>query len=225
MNRVSVGVDGYAGGWVAVALAGDGAFTRAWAAANLVELLADVPVEAPVGIDIPLGGVAAGWRRADEQGRLLLGSRRSTLFLVPPRSLWDLPYTEANAEHRRLTGGGLSKQTWNLFRKMVEAEAYRSNAGRSLREVHPELVFTAMASSPLPSKRTWSGQMRRRALLASVGVVLPDDLGEAGAVPPDDVLDAAAVAWCAHRFDAGARRVPDSPDQCDEFGRPIEIWY
>jgi predicted RNase H-like nuclease len=224
MTRPSVGIDGYSGGWVAVALAGDGAFVRAWPGPSLAELLAGVPVDTGVGIDIPLGGVAAGWRHADEQGRLLLGSRRSTLFRVPPRPLWDLPYADANVEHRRLTNGGLPKQTWNLFRKMMEAEEYDAGA-HSLREVHPELVFAAMAGVPIASKRSWAGQMRRRALLGGVGVVLPDDLGSAGAVAPDDVLDAAAVAWCAHRFDAGARHVPESPDQYDGRGRPIVIWY
>ena len=50
------------------------------------------------------------------------------------------------------------------------------------------------------SKKTWNGQMERRALLAAQGIELPDQLDElAGKAPVDDLLDAAAAAWTAWR--------------------------
>lgn len=224
-RAVFVGVDGFDKGWVAVALGADGTFVRAWPARTLSELLEPVEVQPPVGIDMPLGGVATGWRTADLEAKARLGKRASTIFLVPPRSVWELTsYPVANAELKRLTGAGLTWQAHGLFRKMLEAEA--AGEKYELIEVHPELAFAGMAGRPLPPKHTWAGQAQRRALLAEVGVVLPDDLGPAGVVPPDDVLDAATVAWCAYRFGrGGARHVPDPPDQTDAFGRPIVIWY
>src|SRR3712207_3556125 len=113
-----------------------------------------------------------------------------------------------------------------------------------------------MAGAPLAyAKKTWSGQARRRELLARHGIVLPDMLGPAGQAPPDDVLDAAAVAWSAppasplpDRGGPAGRPPPDvlrdagggawsaqgrgtktpaiSPDPPQEYdGSRIAIWY
>ena len=221
---ISVGADGYPGGWVGVELA-DGAFRRAWVGSTVEALLAGVPPDAVVGVDMPVGLVDAGWRTADLRARSLVGARRSTVFAIPPRDVWaaaDL--AQAQARCRDLTGSGLSAQTWALRRKVLEVAAY---PGR-LFEVHPELIFTTIAGRPLRyGKRTWSGQASRRSLLARVGVVLPDDLGPAGVAAVDDVLDAAAVAWCAYRIGLGeGRHVPDPPAEHDrDTGHPIVIRY
>jgi len=219
---ISVGADGFPGGWVAVE-GRDGSFVRAWPASTLDELLAGVPADAVVGLDMPVGLVDAGWRTADREAAARLGPRRASVFAVPPRAVWaadDL--TDAQRRCRELTGSGFSAQTWALRRKILEADAL----SRPLYEVHPELVFAGLAGGPLPyGKKTWNGQAARRALLAGVGIAPPDDLGPAGGVPVDDVLDAAAVAWCAYRIGLGrARHLPDPPTQHDR-GRPIVIWY
>jgi predicted RNase H-like nuclease len=227
VERRSIGVDGYAKGWVAVALS-DGSFERAWSSSSLPALLSDVAPGTPVGVDIPLGGLESGWRTADREARRLLGARRGSVFSVPPRPVWQLDSHEAaSALCRELTGSGFSIQAWGLMRKMLDAERYRDVGLCELYEVHPELVFRRLAGQALEyGKKTWNGQCRRRALLAGEGVVLPGDLGTAGAVPVDDVLDAAAVAWCSYRIVTGtATSVPDPPDQYDHAGRPIVIWY
>ena len=101
-------------------------------------------------------------------------------------------------------------------------------------EVHPEVSFHALAGRPLAaSKRQWNGQMERRALLAGVGIRIPDALGEAGTVAVDDILDAAAAAWSAGRIASGgggltpiaARARRRWPPDRDDAGRPIAIWY
>jgi predicted RNase H-like nuclease len=91
-------------------------------------------------------------------------------------------------------------------------------------EVHPELCFARLAGQPLPdSKRTWTGAMHRRRLLADN--VLPDDLGPAGrAAAIDDVLDAAAAAWTARRIALGqALPLPDPPEPLAN-GHTAAIW-
>jgi predicted RNase H-like nuclease len=221
---ISVGADGFPGGWVAVELH-DGAYARAWVASTVEILFAGVADGAFVGVDMPVGLVDTGWRTADLRARGLVGARHNAVFRIPPRAVWQADdLTEAQRICRDLTGAGLSAQTWSLRRKILEVATY---PGR-LFEVHPEVVFSSMAGLPLAhGKRTWNGQATRRALLARAGVVLPDDLGRAGAVPVDDLLDAAVVAWCAHRIGLGrARHVPDPPAEHDRYtGRPIVIWY
>jgi predicted RNase H-like nuclease len=221
---ISVGADGFPGGWVAVELR-DGAFERAWVSSTVEALLAGVADGAFVGVDMPVGLVDAGWRTADLRARGLVGGRHNTVFRIPPRAVWQAAdLTEANQICREMTGSGVSAHTWSLRSKILQVDAF----GGRLFEVHPELVFASMAGRPLAhGKRTWNGQAARRALLARAGVVLPDDLGRAGTVPVDDVLDAAVVAWCAHRIGLGdARQVPDPPAEHDRLtGRPIVIWY
>ncbi|MDI9886446.1 DUF429 domain-containing protein [Streptomyces sp. HNM0645] len=232
-----LGVDACPGGWVSVALR-DGRFDGARFAADLRSLLGarapqggteDGGEAGVVAVDIPLGLLETGWRRADAAAAALLGRRRGSVFRVPPRAVWqEERYEAANHRCRELTGAGLSRQSWGLAAKLREANACLAEAGgERLREVHPEVSFRALAGGrPLSyRKKSWAGQMVRRGLLREAGVVLPDELGGAGSVPPDDVLDAAAAAWSADRIARGrARSLPDPP-QLGDRDRPIAIWY
>ncbi len=181
---------------------------------------------AVVGVDIPLGSLPDRWRAADAAAAGQLGPRRSSVFRVPPRPVWQEPdFAGANRRCRELTGSGLSRQSWALRAKLMEADIlWQRHPGR-LVEVHPEVSFRAMAGAPLAyGKKSWSGQAQRRTLLAAHGVLLPDVPGPAGDVPADDVLDAAAAAWSAHRVATGrAGSHPDPPEECG--GRRIAIWF
>ncbi|MFI0717216.1 DUF429 domain-containing protein [Streptomyces inhibens] len=225
-----LGIDACPAGWLAVGLR-DGRFAEARAVTTLRSLLAGAAAGsvAVVAVDMPLGLLDAGWRRADTEAAALLGPRRGTVFRVPPRAVWqEEEYDDARRRCRELTGAGLSRQTWGLALKLREANACLAEPGGDrLFEVHPEVSFRALAGGTalLPRKKSWAGQMARRSLLAAAGIVLPDDLGDAGRTPPDDVLDAAAAAWTAHRITLGhARSLPDPPER-DAGGRPVAIWY
>jgi len=76
------------------------------------------------------------------------------------------------------------------------------------------------------SKKSWNGQMERRALLATQGSVLPDQLDEsAGKVPVDDILDAAAAAWTAWRCVRGwGKALPESDSRPSLTDRGL-IWF
>jgi predicted RNase H-like nuclease len=226
-----MGVDACRGGWVAVSLrtvpARDGLAVTVLAvtvrtAASLAALLAPGPD--PVGIDMPLGLLETGWREADRAARGLLGPRRSSVFAIPPRPVWEeASYSAANRRCRELTGQGFSVQAWGLRPKLLEANRYREACGHPLYEVHPELAFGAMAGAPLAaSKHTVAGRNLRRDLLARTGIELP-----AGIPAPvaGDVLDAAAVAWSAQRIATGrAVTLPAAP-QHDGQGLEIAIRY
>jgi predicted RNase H-like nuclease len=177
-----------------------------------------------VGIDMPLGLLAAGWREADRAARGLLGPRRSSVFAIPPRAVWEQPsYQAANRRCRELTGQGFSAQAWGLRAKLLEANSYRDGCGHPLYEVHPELAFGALAGAPLAaSKHTPAGRADRRRVLAEAGLEIPAGIP---AAILGDVLDAAAVAWSARRIAAGqAVTLPAGP-QLDDRGRPITIRY
>ena len=221
------GLDACAGGWVAVTLppsaTGDPS-APVTASVTMSPTLDGLPLTGVVGIDMPLGLLADGWREADALARRALGRRGVTVFAIPPRPVWQQPsYAEANQACRDLTGKGLSAQTWGLRGKLLEADEYRRKSPAHLYEVHPELAFAALSGAPLQeSKHTTAGLAIRRELLARAGLTLP--LRVAGA-PENDLLDAAAVAWSARRIVAGQAAVLTSPAQRADDGGEITIRY
>jgi predicted RNase H-like nuclease len=221
------GLDAYAGGWVAVTLPSS---ATGQPSASVTVSIAVAPtldglsLTGVVGIDIPLGLLADGWREADVLARRSLGRRGVTVFAIPPRPVWEqATYAEANRACRELTGKGLSAQTWGLRGKLLEADAYRRKSPARLYEVHPELAFTALSGAPLQeSKHTKAGLAIRRELLARAGLTLPARLPGAA---ENDLLDAAAVAWSARRIAAGQAITLTNPTQSADDATEIAIRY
>jgi predicted RNase H-like nuclease len=224
------GVDGCAGGWVAVTLSTPGAGPAVAAITVTVAATLDgLPLAAVTGIDMPLGLLADGWRDADRLARRALGRRGVTVFAIPPRPVWDCAtYAAANRACRELTGKGLAAQSWGLRRKIFEADTYRRRAlaagtGVRLYEVHPELAFAALAGAPLPdSKHSKAGPAVRRGLLAQAGILLPP---KAAGAAENDLLDAAAVAWSARRVATGQAVVLTNSAQHADDGTEIAVRY
>ena len=224
------GIDGCASGWVAVTLAGAGDGAGDAVTVTVATTLDGLALggAAIIGIDMPLGLLAAGWRAADLLARRALGRRGSCVFAIPPRPVWEQPsHADANSCCRELTGRGMSIQAWGLRGKLLEADAFRREAEPAppLYEVHPELAFAALGGggAPLPdSKHTAAGRHIRRALLAEAGIVVPPRVPGAA---EDDLLDAAAVAWSARRIAAGAAVTLTDPAQRADDNRHIAIRY
>jgi predicted RNase H-like nuclease len=224
----AVGMDACRSGWVAVLL-DDGRLAGTRVAADLADIVAACPDAAAIGVDMPLGLVSRGWRQADDLAAARLGAQRSRVFRVPPRPVWAAAtHRDAVRLCRELTDppAGFSVQAWALKEKIQQADAVRALRPHLLFEVHPELSFAELNGGTVitASKKTWNGQMARRALLARAGIVLPDDLAGTGTVPADDILDAAAVAWTAVRIASGQSESFPSPPQPDDTGLPIAIW-
>ena len=224
-----LGVDGCVGGWIVVELT-DGAVSDCRFATSFAEVVAADATA--IGVDIPLGeppDISDGGRTTDQAARdFLEGRAKACVFSAPPWavSLVD-DYAIANPLARELTGKGLTKQSHALRNKIVDATPHWRAAPHRVHEVHPEVSFQALAGHAIgPSKKTWAGNRARLALLASAGIVLPDDVGEAGAKgATDDVVDAAVVAWSATRIARGeAESLPEPPEH-DGDGRPVAIWY
>ena len=181
-----------------------------------------------VGIDMPLGLLESGWREADRAARGLLGPRRSSVFAIPPRAVWEqASYQAASQRCRELTGQGLSIQAWGLRTRLLEADRFRGSCGYPLYEIHPELAFCALAGAPLAdSKHTVAGRERRRELLGQAGIALPlIPRARLPRAPVTDTLDAAAVACSAWRIATGLAVVIPARPQRDDRGQPIAIRY
>ena len=218
-----VGVDVWAGAWVAVGLSERVEHVAVFE--RLADVVAAFTASSVFGVDIPIGLPDSGVRLADAEARRFVGPRSSSVFSAPPRAVLTEPtYQAALARSRREHGRGLSSQAYHLGAKILEAEVVAAADDR-ITEVHPEVSFRALKEAPLEyAKKTWNGQMERRALLAGAGIVLPDDLGDAGGVTADDVLDAAVAAWSARRIAADeAASLPHPPEPIS--GASVAIWY
>lgn len=222
MNAVTgtrvLGADACKAGWVGIALSDDG--VRAYVHTDIAHLVAVAAADgalAAVGIDIPIGLADSGLRQADVLARKAAGPRWASVFVTPVRSALTVPdHQQASELNKQLAGSGISRQAFNLREKILQVDRWLPKAPCPVVEVHPELSFAEMAGAPLAdSKSTWAGAVTRRQLLATHGIELPGDLGLAGhQVGVDDVLDAAAVAWTARRFAAGAARcLPSEPER------------
>jgi predicted RNase H-like nuclease len=221
----ALGLDG-AGrhGWLGVLVDGDGYCDAR--PGTLTEIVAWAEPVSAIGVDIPIGTVPGGRpRRADLEARRFVGPRWSSVFAAPPlHALRAASYGEANELLGGLGVARVSRQTWALVPRIVEA-ADAAEADRRLYEVHPEVSFCELAGAPLAwSKKSWNGLMLRRRLLADAGIVLPDAVPGVGGVVADDVVDAAAVAWTARRIASGAARTLPDPPEPGVGGRPVAIW-
>jgi predicted RNase H-like nuclease len=226
-----VGADVTRGRWATVVLLG-GRFDRAFVASNLDELSRQVPDAAVIAIDIPIGlaSGAGDWPRpCDPAARKFVGPRSSSVFTAPPRPVLDTSsYDDANELHRRLTGKGISQQSWALRAKILEVDDFiRRHPELTVIEVHPEVSFCSLKGGPLNDpKKTRDGEAVRRRLLADAGVVLPPDLPEpVRKIPHDDLLDAAVAAWSARRFAAGDAELLGAPNPRPGAETRAVIWY
>lgn len=226
-ERLVVGLDGCPSGWVAVVLR-DGRVDAVRVVTTIREALHDVTA-AHVGVDMPVG-LVDGPRDTDAAARALLPGRAASVFSTAARAVVEgfvdgslTTHAEATARSVEITGSGLSQQAWRLVPKMAEVEELAAS-GVVLTEVHPELAFATIVGEPLPRKRSWPGLMRRREVLAGLGVDLPTRFEGDVAAAPDDVVDAAVCAWVADGLASGAPmlRVPERTDQT-AHGRAIVI--
>ena len=230
------GVDGCRAGWVYARL--EGASLAFGIVENVADLLAGAEPRSRIFIDIPVG-----LRDDSPQGRLcdiqargrLRPHRTSSVFNAPVRMiLRETSYRAANEASRRLTGKGISQQTWNIIGKIREVDelmAVDPLAKSLIREVHPELCFYGLASgAPMPhSKKTPEGFRQRLALIERrlPGARQAIDAALASyprkQVAADDILDCTVAVITAANPDKWVT-VPEHPE-LDSRGIPMEMVY
>ena len=240
-----IGVDGCRGGWLCIALDVAGRATGAigappewWVADDFAAVVERRPAADLVLVDIPIGLLEGGPdpREPDALARGMLGGRRaSSVFSAPVRPVLEAPdYAAANALSRRLSGKGLSRQSWGIVPKIREVDAFlRAQPawiGR-VREVHPELCFHAFAGgrSMGHNKKTDGGFRERFELLVErypeAERLLGSILLQAGKqrVARDDAVDALAAALTG-LGPGRLRTIPETPER-DAVGIPMEMVF
>ena len=156
-------------GWIGIVVDDDG-FVGA-RAGGLRAIIDWAEPVAAIGVDIPIGHVHGGVRRADVEARRFVGPRRAaSVFAAPPASaLGAASYAEANEVLGAAGVARMSRQAWALVPKMAEAAEVASSDDR-VREIHPEVSFTELTGASLAwSKKSWNGLLARRRALAAAG--------------------------------------------------------
>lgn len=227
-----VGVDGCRGGWIAIVAIDEG--LSAVVVERVADLLAQLPEDALIAIDVPIGLVDCGARQCDQEARRLLGSKRgSSVFPAPIRPVLEAgSYLEACAIRERVEGKRMSQQAYAIIPKIREVDTLlRSSpdARPRIREVHPEVCFWQWnGGQPMAvKKKSKAGQLARETLIhAHWPGVHTSFLGRwpGTQVARDDINDAFAALWTAERIVAGtAVRIPAAPG-VDSTGLPMEMW-
>lgn len=234
-----LGIDGCRGGWVWIGDLGSG-----WSGgmAPTLERLRPMMLDASLTlIDMPIGLLDAGAaeRRCDREARAFLGRpRASSVFRTPCRSALqavDQGYEQACAINRQCTGVGLSRQAFNIMRKMLELDALlraTPSLAASVRESHPEVCLCGLnGERPMQfNKRSSAGRRERRALLqrwshdigAAVDALTNRTLRRDLAI--DDAIDAAVLALTARRsVQLGRVSLLPAAAPTDSMGLPMAI--
>ncbi|RKD69682.1 putative RNase H-like nuclease [Sinobaca qinghaiensis] len=198
----AIGLDGCRGGWIA-AFAENGKTYKIEVLTSLSQLRPEPGIS--IWVDMPLGLPAASEypRQVEALARQKLGKRRSSVFPVPCREvLVCRSYQEANVLHKQLTGAGLQKQTWFLFPKIKEVEAFSIES--SVKEAHPEVLFADVYGEPLSaSKKTNQGITQRLDLLEQLDPGICSLFTKTVGLYPrkicsrDDIIDASVLAITA----------------------------
>ncbi|GAA2835156.1 putative RNase H-like nuclease [Aminobacter aminovorans] len=245
------GVDGCKAGWIAVIR--NDAGTKAQVFRKFEALLAAIPDNAVVAVDMPIGlpdFTTKGGRGPEMLVRPLLGQRQSSVFSIPSRAAVHAEAAEFTdleawyAAHRRSSQvamqtsdprRGVSIQAFGIFSKIREIDALmiaRPELRSRVIESHPEVAFWRLngrQAMSLPKKIKGrvnpDGMEERRVLLARVS----HDRRFLDQAPPrgaaaDDFLDACAMMLIAERHRRGETTSFPSPPGRDIHGIPVAIW-
>jgi predicted RNase H-like nuclease len=135
-NRLLIGVDGAAGGWLAVVLS-DGGFhdaVRFFCFAELADRYRDA---AAIAVDTPKSVYRIGSPRGQPPRSRIIQTARASIFLVPARRVIGAQtYEQALAVTRALGVQGISRQLYSLRDKILEVDEIPA-ARPNLVEAHP----------------------------------------------------------------------------------------
>lgn len=207
MHNHWIGIDGCHGGWIIAWLKedhpGEIRFEQ-----SLQPFLKRVPKHALVLIDMILyKGNDPSPRPFDRLAKAQLGKWHSRVFPAPPQeTLIAKDYPDACARSFQLCGKKISKQCYNLFPKIREAN-HPSIPKNQLIEYHPEIAFKQLNQNTVieASKKTPLGHtLRQKTLndhLTKQAINFTHTDLKKTLCKPDDLLDALALALVAQNGD------------------------
>ncbi|MFL2848307.1 MAG: DUF429 domain-containing protein [Coraliomargaritaceae bacterium] len=200
-----IGIDGCRGGWIIAWLKSDHSAEIHYRK-TLRPFLKEVPKQAIILIDMIL--YKAGHkvpRQFDHYAKSQLGKWHSRVFPAPPQeALIAQDYPDACQRSQSVSGKKISKQCYNLFAKIREANDL-GIPEEQLIEYHPEIAFKQLNQNTIieASKKTELGRSLRQTLIEGHLKHYPSTplKPKAKRTPsfwqPDDLLDALALALVA----------------------------
>ncbi|MCJ7615106.1 MAG: DUF429 domain-containing protein [Desulfobacterales bacterium] len=232
---ISVGADGCKAGWFSVILSDNNWEINIFP--DIKALWENCQDASLILLDIPIGlrKNSKIERLCDLEARKLLGKRKSSVFPAPCReAVYRDSYEEASDINKKLTGRGLSLQTWNIMPKIREVDILLSenkNARSQIREIHPEICFYAFSGQPMKySKKKKEGYFERYDILKKIYPSSEDIISKALSkyyrkeVAKDDILDALSAAITARFGKNNLDSIPKIPE-LDSIGMPMEMVY
>jgi predicted RNase H-like nuclease len=155
------------------------------------------------------------------------------VFTPPCRAaLAGIDRSETRALNVHATGRSLSEQALGIVPKIREVDALITpSLQEQVKEVHPEVVFAALAGGGVEERKgTEDGRRVRLGLLpAAFARAAPTRAARpypASQVRLDDYVDALAALYVAVRLARGrALRLPRGAADRDELGLSMEIYY
>ena len=204
-KKCFVGIDGCKNGWISI---GNSNCNFKKSIIIFKEKFSDLINEYPSNsiflVDMPLILTKSKKIRAcDIEAKLFLKKRQSSIFLAPCfQALKAESYEKANRINRKITSLGLSKQSWNLFKKIIEMQPYAFD--KKVFEGHPECSFAFYNKKPMDyNKTSLKGLFLRLEIINQIGFNLIDlskKLSNEIQAKPDDLIDAAILCWSASRI-------------------------
>ena len=218
-----IGIDGCRAGWIITQIL-DNQFLSFQIIENLNNDYLKKSNLSHIGIDIPLHLSNKGARLAEIEARRLLKKRACTIFSPPTlKALSEKNYIDACDVNFQECGRRISKQSWNLFPKIKEAQKFVENnliSKLEVFEIHPELSFMAMNDMNLieASKKTDIGKEIRISLIKKFFPTFSfqsiRNKYKKNQVLDDDILDSISVLWSTQRIvDNIAQFVPKDPEK------------
>lgn len=234
-----VGVDGCRNGWVAVNITkGDfeiGIFNKIGDIFIKYKASDSIVVDMPIGLPESKKDI-----RPEKEARKILSSRSCCIFNVPCRqAVYQREYPKANKINRKFLGKGLSKQSFNISKKIREIDEFLNKSSEyknKILEGHPEICFAVFNSDknlPRPiyeNKKTEEGMKKRLKILNKYYNKTKDVKNAIQSDPKlnsigDDVIDAlclavAGVYGCKNGFET----IPKNPSK-DSRGIIMQMVY
>lgn len=238
-NEGFSGIDACKGGWLCVVITEDTAdylFET-----TLSKLINRLPNKMRILVDMPIGLLSKEMpgfssRPCDAAARKMLGKKHSSIFNPPcMEALYKSDYREASETNYAVLGKKLSKQSWYLFPKIKEINAFlhlNPQWQDRVLEAHPELSFQFLNQSKplLHSKKTKDGIDERLEILSpyfaearNVFAQMHNDKFLRANALPDDMADALCLAVLNKTRKKELSNI--SNDQLvDTLGNQMAIW-
>jgi len=235
------GIDGCKKGWIAIGLGNDAEYQYGVFSSLEDFWVANENSIDTVLVDIPIGLPHATDRNVESIVRKRVPERRSSMFPVPARKVLEFAAAHDFAEssymaacelNQSILGKSFSKQTWNIMRKIYEADQFLQKfkqAQSYVFESHPEVLFWALnGHKPLRyPKKQGLGFLERLEILQQFQTNAFDIIqsvydAHRRQLSDDDILDALSCAVSARL--GRLRSIPENPT-ADETGLPMRIVY